>query len=87
MEAILDFMGDLDPMLAALIATLFTWLMTAAGASLVFLFKEMKRVWLDGMLGFTGGVMIAAKINTTTKACFLYFLKNSGVIKPILVKK
>ena len=60
MEAILDLMGDLDPMLAALIATLFTWLMTAAGASLVFLFKEMKRVWLDGMLGFTGGVMIAA---------------------------
>jgi len=60
MNAILDFMGSLDPVVAALIATIFTWLMTAAGASLVFLFKEMKRVWLDGMLGFTGGVMIAA---------------------------
>jgi ZIP family zinc transporter len=60
MNAILDFMGSLDPVFAALIATIFTWLMTAAGASLVFLFKEMKRVWLDGMLGFTGGVMIAA---------------------------
>ena len=53
-------MGSLDPVLAALIATTFTWLLTAAGASLVFFFKEMKRVWLDGMLGFTGGVMIAA---------------------------
>jgi len=60
MNAILDFMGSLDPVVAALIATIFTWLMTAAGASLVFLFKEMKRVWLDGMLGVTGGVMIAA---------------------------
>lgn len=60
MEALLEFMGSLDPVLAAFIATIFTWLMTAAGASLVFLFKEMKRAWLDGMLGFTGGVMIAA---------------------------
>jgi ZIP family zinc transporter len=60
MNAILDFMGSLDPVVSALIATIFTWLMTATGASLVFLFKEMKRVWLDGMLGFTGGVMIAA---------------------------
>ncbi len=60
MEALLEFMSSLDPVLAAFIATIFTWLMTAAGASLVFLFKEMKRAWLDGMLGFTGGVMIAA---------------------------
>jgi ZIP family zinc transporter len=41
-------------------ATTFTWLLTAAGASLVFLFKGMSRKWLDAMLGFTGGVMIAA---------------------------
>ena len=34
--------------------------MTAAGAGLVFLFKELNRKTLDGMLGFTGGVMIAA---------------------------
>lgn len=44
----------------ALIATTFTWLVTAAGAALVFLFKDLSRKWLDGMLGFTGGVMIAA---------------------------
>jgi ZIP family zinc transporter len=53
-------MEGLDPVLAAFIATVFTWLLTAAGASLVFLFKEMRRAVLDGMLGFTGGVMIAA---------------------------
>ncbi|HEU4472738.1 MAG TPA: ZIP family metal transporter, partial [Flavisolibacter sp.] len=38
----------------------FTWLVTAAGASLVFLFKKMDRGILDPMLGFTGGVMVAA---------------------------
>lgn len=41
-------------------ATVFTWLLTAAGASLVFFFRTMHRGVLDGMLGFTGGVMIAA---------------------------
>jgi len=36
------------------------WFLTALGASLVFFFKKMNRAVLDGMLGFTGGVMIAA---------------------------
>lgn len=51
---------DQSPTLQALLATTFTWLLTAAGASLVFLFKGMNRQLFDGMLGFTGGVMIAA---------------------------
>jgi ZIP family zinc transporter len=34
--------------------------MTALGASFVFFFKTMNRAFLDGMLGFTGGVMVAA---------------------------
>jgi ZIP family zinc transporter len=46
--------------LAAFYATLFTWGLTALGAALVFFFKKMNRAVLDGMLGFTGGVMIAA---------------------------
>lgn len=49
-----------NPMLQAFMATTFTWLLTAAGASLVFFFKDMNRQLFDGMLGFTGGVMIAA---------------------------
>lgn len=51
---------QLDPVWQALIATLFTWLLTAVGASFVFLFKNFQRKWLDFMLGFAGGVMIAA---------------------------
>lgn len=48
------------PILQAFLATCFTWFLTAAGASLVFFFKSMNRQVFDGMLGFTGGVMIAA---------------------------
>lgn len=51
---------DIGPVWAALAATTFTWLVTAAGASLVFFFKTIDRKVLDVMLGFTGGVMVAA---------------------------
>ena len=51
---------NLNPIFQALIATCFTWFMTAAGAAIVFTAKEMKRRTLDGMMGFAGGVMIAA---------------------------
>jgi len=46
--------------LGAFYATLFTWGLTALGASLVFFVKSMNRALLDGLLGFTGGVMVAA---------------------------
>jgi ZIP family zinc transporter len=52
--------SELNPVLQALIATIFTWLLTALGAGLVFFFKTIKREILDGMLGFAAGVMIAA---------------------------
>jgi ZIP family zinc transporter len=50
----------LNPVNQALIATLFTWFVTALGASLVFFFKTINRKILDCMLGFAAGVMIAA---------------------------
>ncbi|MDG3582727.1 MULTISPECIES: ZIP family metal transporter [Galbibacter] len=59
-ETIINFFEEIDPVIGALLATTFTWLITALGASFVFFFKEMKRSVLDGMLGFTGGVMVAA---------------------------
>lgn len=52
--------GKEHPIQAALYSSLFTWGLTALGASLVFFFKKMNRAVLDGMLGFTGGVMVAA---------------------------
>lgn len=59
-QSIIEYFKSIDPILAALYATLFTWFLTAFGASFVFFFKNMNRVVLDGMLGFTGGVMVAA---------------------------
>ena len=44
----------------ALIATLFTWGITALGAAVVFLFKRVNKTTLDAMLGLSAGVMIAA---------------------------
>ncbi len=48
------------PIEQALIAGLFTWFMTAAGAAIVIFFEEIDRKVLDAMLGFAAGVMIAA---------------------------
>jgi len=59
-QDVVQYFETLDPVLGALYASLFTWIVTAAGASLVFFFKGMNRALLDGMLGFTGGVMVAA---------------------------
>ena len=50
----------LHPVLQALLATLFTWGVTALGAAGVFLAHEIKRRTLDTLLGFASGVMIAA---------------------------
>lgn len=60
MEVIISYFENLDPIVGALYATLFTWGLTALGASLVFFVKSLNRALLDGMLGFTGGVMVAA---------------------------
>jgi ZIP family zinc transporter len=60
MEQIISYFESIDPVLAAFYATVFTWGLTALGAALVFFFKTMNRAVLDGMLGFTGGVMVAA---------------------------
>jgi ZIP family zinc transporter len=51
---------QLDPVLQALLASLFTYGLTALGAAAVFFRKEFNRHALNGMLGFAAGVMIAA---------------------------
>lgn len=49
-----------DPILLALIATGFTWFMTALDAAMVFFFKEINKRVLNMMLGFAAGIMVAA---------------------------
>ncbi len=50
----------LHPAKQALLATLFTWGVTALGAAFVVFFKTINQKILDAMLGFAAGVMIAA---------------------------
>jgi ZIP family zinc transporter len=56
----ITFFQNLHPVIQALLATCFTWAMTALGAAVVFTARDISRKVLDAMLGFAGGVMIAA---------------------------
>ena len=56
----LEFLLEYNPILLALMATLFTWAVTALGSSMVFFFKTINQKILNSMLGFAAGVMIAA---------------------------
>ncbi|MFZ0368046.1 MAG: ZIP family metal transporter [Halobacillus sp.] len=56
----LEAFKELHPTMQAFIGTLFTWGMTALGAALVFFVKGTNQKFLDSMLAFAGGVMIAA---------------------------
>lgn len=51
---------DHSPITQALLGTLFTWALTAAGAALVIVIRGKQRKLLDVSLGFAAGVMVAA---------------------------
>lgn len=56
----MDFLREYHPIIQALLATCFTWGVTALGAAVVFIARNLSQRVLDGMLGFAAGVMIAA---------------------------
>lgn len=56
----MDWFLSLNVTWQALLATLFTWGVTAIGALSVFFFKKLNQKVLDFVLGFASGVMIAA---------------------------
>ena len=62
-----DFFVNLNPVVQALIATLFTWFVTLLGAALVYFFKNINKNIMDGMLGFSAGIMIAASFFSLLK--------------------
>lgn len=68
---------DYDPVVQALLGTLFTWSLTAAGAALVFVLHSSQRWLLDGSLGFAAGVMIAASYWSLLDPA-IEIAKNSG---------
>jgi ZIP family zinc transporter len=48
----IDLIPNLHPVVQALLATCFTWALTALGAATVFITRDMSRKVLDGMIGF-----------------------------------
>ncbi len=52
--------SDLHPLLQALVAGVFTWSLTTFGAAIIFATRDFNQKVFDAMLGFAGGVMIAA---------------------------
>ncbi len=79
LDKVIVFFENIDsPVTQAVIATIFTWGLTALGASFVFLFKTVNRAVFDGMLGFTGGVMVAASY-WSLLAPSIELAENSGV--------
>jgi ZIP family zinc transporter len=56
----MDWFMEQNAVFQAFLATLFTWGVTALGAALVFTARDISKRTLDIMLGFAGGVMIAA---------------------------
>ncbi|MEQ8211495.1 MAG: ZIP family metal transporter [Lacipirellulaceae bacterium] len=56
----IEWFSQQTPIRQSLMAGLFTWAVTALGASLVFFAARVNRRVLDAMLGFSGGVMLAA---------------------------
>lgn len=55
-----DWFVAQSAVMQALVASIFTWGVTALGASGVFFFQTVERRVLDALLGFTAGVMLAA---------------------------
>ena len=56
----MEWFMSLSPILQGLLATIFTWAVTAIGSGLVFFFRSVDRRILNAMLGFGAGVMVAA---------------------------
>ncbi|MFB6249597.1 MAG: ZIP family metal transporter [Salinibacter sp.] len=59
-SAVTTWFQGLSPLVQALLAGCFTWLVTALGAAVVFTTRRVHRKLLDAMMGFAAGVMIAA---------------------------
>ena len=60
MEKIIAFFSGLSPIMQGLVGSTFTWLVTAMGAAVVFFIKDVRKGFMDTLLGFTAGVMLAA---------------------------
>ena len=83
---LLEKILEIDPIILALIATLFTWFMTAFGSSMVFFFKTINKKVLNYMLGFAAGIMIAASFWSLLNPAIIMSEERGGIpwLQPLL---
>lgn len=74
-----EWLRGVNPILLALVATLFTWGVTALGSAMVFFFKSLKNRILNAMLGFAAGVMMAASYWSLLKPAIEMAGENGGI--------
>ncbi len=60
MDAIIQYFETLSPIMQGFTGSMFTWFVTALGAAVVFFVKDLNKGFMDTLLGFTAGVMMAA---------------------------
>ncbi len=60
MDAIVQYFETLSPIMQGFTGSMFTWFVTAVGAAFVFFVKDLNKGFMDTLLGFTAGVMMAA---------------------------
>ncbi len=65
----IDQLTTVHPVILALCAGIFTWSLTALGAAVVFLTKEVNKKFLHTMLGFAAGIMVAASFWSLLAPC------------------
>jgi len=75
----IDFLLEYNPVLLALLATIFTWGVTALGSGMVFFFKTINKKVLNAMLGFASGVMIAASFWSLLMPAIEMEERNGGI--------
>lgn len=75
-----EYFLSLPHTIQALVATIFTWSMTAAGASMVFFFKTINKRVLNLMLGFASGVMISASFWSLLSPAISMVEEEGGVV-------
>lgn len=75
----LNFFYGLNPSIQALLASIFTFLITSFGAASVFLFKKYNKTLLDIFLSFSAGVMIAASFFSLINPA-MEMSKNLGLV-------
>lgn len=71
---------ELDGWLQALLATSFTWVLTAAGASLVFIYKNVSRNAFSFMMSSAAGIMLASTFFSLLLPALEYGQKYSYLI-------